>query len=52
MASSFIRGIEVVALHDKIAVARFTAGEFRHVLEQMKGNLLVMIYQRLFPNPV
>ena len=39
---------EVIVLHDEIPVARFTAGEFGHVLEQMKGNLLVMIHHRLF----
>ena len=43
---------KVVALHNEIAVARFTASEFGHILEQMKGNLLVMVHHRLFPNPV
>ena len=43
---------KIVALHDQIAVARFTAGEVGYVLEQAKGDFLVVAHHCLFPDPV
>ena len=43
---------QIVALHDEIAAAVIAAGQFRHVLEQTKRNLVVMIHHLVFPNPV
>ena len=47
-----LEGDEVVALHDEVAAAGVAAGEFRHVLEQVKGHLQVVVHHSLFPNPV
>ena len=43
---------QIVALHDEIAAAVIAARQFRHVLEQPKRNLVVMIHHGFFSNPV
>jgi hypothetical protein len=43
---------EIIALYDEIPVARLAAGKVRHVFEQVKRHLVVMIHHRLFPDPV
>ena len=43
---------QIVALHDEVAAAGVARGKIRHVLEQMKRDVAVMIYHRVFSNPV
>jgi len=43
---------QVIPFHDQIPAPRITATKIRYILEQMKGNLLVMIHHGLFSNPV
>ena len=43
---------EVIALDNKIAVARLAAGKTRHVLKQVKRHLKVMVDYSFFSDPV
>lgn len=45
-------GDEVVALHDQVAVAGFPAGQIGDVFEEVKRDVLVVIDDRVFPDPV
>lgn len=43
---------KVVALHDEIAVSRLAAGKLRHVFQQMKRHLQMMIDDSFLAYPV
>ncbi|MGD0814260.1 MAG: hypothetical protein ABSA83_11700 [Verrucomicrobiota bacterium] len=43
---------QIIAQHDEIAAAGIARRQFRHVLKQMKRDLVVMVHHGLFSNPV
>lgn len=43
---------KVVALNNEIAATWVTTGKFRHVFEQVKGDLLMMVDDGFFADPI